>query len=473
MIQTQKIAEDDEFIDRDKVLRYGLGGAATGAGAAAVLSLINMLKRMKDEREPETDDKTIVLTLPRSKMASDRSEAGVDQPVQTAPTSGKMPNEEAGVKETKMVASSGKAKKETYQVKHMNPSKGQVREPSGKYGIKIQKQAAWPTLTASLLAAGTGGILGYKIVDKIYEMRQMKKKEEELDKAKEEYLDLLGKAASDDSEKQAKGDFNLWDYPAGLGALALILGGGGTAYLTKKILDEQTRQPEPEDVAKIQKIVFRTAPEREEDDEEGYSKSAADKEAHDEAVDIFKSALGVMLDVCESKHNILKEASVAEELDRLDMSAADLYKMAGEDYNTLVATLQHNPELRKLITRASMDKHPLLKYFKWAAGLPGVRHFADKKIYEDVAKRLGPTVPVDKVAGVLDMLGSITASTIGSNIAEKDNEAVERAREKEEEIEEDTGIDIGAADPAAAAFIIQNEDKIRKVIETLKAQGKI
>jgi hypothetical protein len=71
------------------------------------------------------------------------------------------------------------------------------------------------------------------------------------------------------------------------------------------------------------------------------------------------------------------------------------------------------------------------------------------------------------------MLGSITASTIGSNIAEKDNEAVERAREKEEEIEEDTGIDIGAADPAAAAFIIQNEDKIRKVIETLKAQGKI
>jgi hypothetical protein len=445
-MQTQKKAEDDEFIDSDKVLRYGLGGLAAGAGGASVLSLINMLKRMKDEREPETDDKTIVLTLP-PKRGSDLSEAGVDQPVQTATVTGGMPEEEAGVKNPRMVTDS-----------------------------------AWPTLTASLLAAGTGGVVGYKIVDKIYEMRQMKKKEDELNKAKEEYLDLLGKAASDNSEKQARGDFNLWDYPAGLGALALILGGGGTAYLTKKILDEQTRQPEVDDVGKIQKIVFRSSPgherrglrlvDKDDEDEEGYAKAAADKTAHDEAVDVFKSALGVMLDVCESKHNILKTASVSNELDRLDICASELYKMAGEDYDALLATLQGNPDLRKLITRASMEKHPILKYFKWTAGMPGVSHFADKKIYEEVANKLSPTAPIDKVAGILDMLGGITASTIGSNIAEKDDEAVKKKKEEEEEAEA-LGIDVGAADPAAAQFVLENEDEIRKVTETLKAQGKL
>jgi len=464
---------NEDFIDKDTVLRYGLGGLAAGAGSAGLLSLVNMLKRMKDENEPETDDKTIVLTLP-NKRASDRSEAGVDQPVQTAPTTGKAPEEEAGVKETTMVTSTAKAKKQSYQVKHLKSSNGQVRDPNGKYGIKIQKQAAWPTLTASLLAAGAGGVAGYKLVDKIYEMRQMKKKEEELGKAKQEYLDLLGKAASSDSEKQAASDFNLWDYPAGLGALALILGGGGTAYLTKKVLDEQTRQPEADEVGKIQKIIFRSAPgqgvraaEGEEDEDEGY-----DKAASAEATDVFQSALGVMLDVCESKHNILKTASVSAELDRLDMSASDLYKMAGEDYEKLLATLQGNPDLRKLVTRASMDQHPLLKYFKWSAGLPGVKQYTDSKMYDKVEEMFGPKA--EKVAGILDMLGSISASAIGSNIAEKDDiEAQQAEGDEDEEAQSGSGIDVGAADPEAAAFVLANQEKIQKVIETLKAQGKI
>jgi len=75
------------------------------------------------------------------------------------------------------------------------------------------------------------------------------------------------------------------------------------------------------------------------------------------------------------------------------------------------------------------------------------------------------------------MLGSISASTIGSSIA--DNKETERkALEKQQteaEPAKNTGheVDVEAADPEAAAFVLKNQAKIQEVIEQLKAQGKL
>jgi len=463
----EKVADDENFmnISTPTVLRYGLGGLGLGAGAASALSLINMLKRMREdnkEESKETDDKTIVLTLPR-KQASDLSEAGIDQPVETPETTKMVNKEEDGVANNNMVTSTdgaGTVKRVAKETTCTNS--GQIREFDGRYSLKIQKTANWPTLTAALLAGGAGTIAGYKVVDKVYEMRRMKEKEQELEAAKQEYLDMLSKASSAGEKTAEGGDFSVWDYPAGLGALALILGSGASAYITKRVLDEHARPQEPEELQKIKRIVFRSAPPI------GAEDKTASADDH-EGKEIIKAALGVMLDICGSKHDILKTAYVAEAIDKLGMNAGDLYKMAASDYSNLMATLQANPDLRKLITRATMEQHPILKYFKWTAGMPGVRGYADNKIYEGVANALGQ--PQQKVANLVDLLKGVAVSTIGSNIAEKDNKPV--VEEKKEEPVADEGIDVEVEDPEAAKFVLENEEKIRKVIETLRVRGQI
>ena len=479
----QKTAEEESFmnIDMPVVARYGLGGLGLGAGTAAGLSLINMIKRLREERaqEEDTDEGTIVLTLP--KRASDYSEAGIGQPTVT-PGQDNRPAEYEGeegiIEEGGMVTTSGKADKVTTNSHELGTNNaGQMRQPSGQFGDKIYKTAAWPTLTAALLAGGAGTAVGYKLIDQIYQNRMMKKKEEELDLAKQEYLDMLTKASSD---KEA-GDFNIWDYPAGLGALALILGSGGTAFLTKRVLDEHARSPEGAEPTKIKRIVFRSEPagmEAAGDDSVEQQPTEELKAASaegEENKEIVKAALGVYLDVCGSKYDILKVAYVDEELTKCDLSAGDLYKMAGSSYNDLMATLQANPELRQLITKASMEQHPVLKYFKWTSGLPGISGYADKKIYQNVADTFGQTG--EKVAGILDLLSGITASTIGSNIAEKDDGKSRLQKMKDrrdpEGIEEDEPIDIEAGDPEAEKFVLKNKAQILKAIETLKAQGKL
>ena len=482
----KKAEEGKSFmnINMPTVARYGLGGLGLGAGTAATLSLIHMLKNLNDKRnkDEETDDNTIVLTLP--KRASDLSEAGIGSQTVTAKTKGNDPRQ-IGVKDTSTMTTEGsKVKSDKSVTKSMESTKGQLRQPSGEYGMKIQKRAAWPTLTASLLAGGIGSVAGYKLVDKIYEVRRMKKKQLELDSAKEEYLDMLQKASSD-FEKSA-GDFNIWDYPAGIGALALLLGSGGTAYVTKKVLDEHTRTPDAAGPAKVKRIVFRSAPsqgmndkvdtEEEASTEEAFGedrglKAASVQEGEDNK-ETFKAALGVMLDVCGSKYDILKTAAVQEGMEEAGVTAGQLYKMAGDDYNNLMATLQANPKLRNLITRATMDKHPLLKYFKWTSGLPGISGYADKKIYEGVTDQFGPKVAAWKEAGLLDMLGSISASTIGSSIADK-KETERKTKEVAAPAVPEQEVEVEAADPAAAAFVLKNQTKIREAIAQLQAQGKL
>jgi hypothetical protein len=485
----------------DTVGRYALGGALTGAGVAAALNLAHMLKRLSAERSQakdptETDEGTIVLTLPkRAESAADihqllrnqqerhypksvHEEFGVEH--EEMPTDGQedtaMSPEERGAVQ-KSMAPTGRAVKEEETIRRtMRNTKGQLRHPDGQYGMKTQvKRGNWQTLTASLLAAGGGGYIGYRLVDKIYEIKRIKDKEKQLQSAQQEYLDKLQKNPADVKEAQERHrTFNTLDYPMGLGVLALLLGGGATAFVTKKILDQMTEEQDLPGAKppQLQKIVFRSG---------GESQKAASAD-NDLAHGLFKAALPIYMDICAGEPAVLGDEKVAACLDECEVGAADLYKMATSDYVTLLSTLQANPELRRTIQRAAMEKHPLLRYFQWAVGLPGISDIADRKLYHGVQQHLGPKVAEEKDAalGLLPEVGSIMSSFYGSELAEragrKKEEKEEATEEKEDPNRADTllsKLQIVGEGEEADQFIQQNQAAIKQLLERLAKTGKI
>ena len=128
--------------------RYALGGALTGAGAAAALNLVHLLRDLNKKREAaqqpaQTGKDTIVLTIPKRGEVKDKSSG--------------------------MITKSTKAPQESTIMREMVSRNNQVIQDNGRYGMKtmMKKKADWPTLTASLLAAGGAGTLGYKLIDKL------------------------------------------------------------------------------------------------------------------------------------------------------------------------------------------------------------------------------------------------------------------------------------------------------------------
>lgn len=456
-----KSAEKPFKINTDTALRFGAGGALAGASLATVLGLAKVIHDMRKETQPEdTDESQLILTLPRK------------------------------VKEAEALIDSIVCENLAASVPSIGPD--------------MEKAANWQTFVASLLAAGGGGLAGYALVDKLFEKRRMKELEQKVDLAKEEYLDKLMRAGADEKigsaeptgleeiTKQAlfdrEGDptFDKLDYPLGIAALAALLGAGGSAWLTKKFLDEQSRKHDidfkPPKPVRIRRVVFKTAA------------AEGEKEASSREIDpeIIPAALGVFLDICSGQPDIIGSEKVAEAMIAADLKPSDLYKQATESFDRFLLTLKQNPELRKQIRDMSMDQHPVLKYFKWGAGLPYIKDIADEKLYEEVSKKYGPRAedsPMKIKYGSVKS-ANIMQSMIGSTLAEQairksTEEAVSEAeaRKKEEAaLAEDPRIklkelvkdlEIGAADPNAAEFVRANEDKIRAVLAELADKGVI
>jgi hypothetical protein len=355
-------------IDPNVVKRFALGGAITGGSAAALVNLIRMIRQLNEERkaarEPdETSEHTIHLTLPR-KMAEVKNDP-------------KDPSKVRKVEVTRVTVARG-------------PGKQFRRACDGTFGMKTA--AGWPTLTTAALAAMGSAAAGAAVVNRIYERRREKQLEAELDAAKQEYLDMLqggqGKMAEAldqlfgsvlfEKEGQVGGrTFGTLSYPLAFMALLSVMGTGGTAYLTKKILDEKLRQAKEKglDTPRVRRIVFRSAPPMlgEGDEEEEEAKVA---EADEEAI---RASLGVMLDKVGHQTLVLDTPYVKEAMERAGTTIIGLFKM-GQDIDELRAYLEGNPELRKMIQRATMEKHPILRHFKWSLKLPFIGPRADKKL---------------------------------------------------------------------------------------------
>lgn len=263
---------------------------------------------------------------------------------------------------------------------------GQFVNPYAK--ISSVKQANWQTFAAAMLAAGGGGTAGYALVNRIFARKREKELEKELLGAKQEYLDMLSKngaalekTAADRHEGSRT--FGFLDYPIGMAALLYMLGAGGTAWLTKRILDHYSTQgatPDENAAPDIKRIMFST------------EKTASDDS---EARDVMEAAVGVYLDLCSGRADIIGDMACKQ---AMLIEPSELYKMASEDYDKLVMYLKSNPQLRSTIKRLAMEKHPLLKHLKMMANWPLIGGMGDKKLFDELRRRFGPESEIfDKV----------------------------------------------------------------------------
>ena len=473
-------------IEPSTVGRFALGGAVTGASTAAILNLLRLVNDLRNTKEEAkapsaTDANTIVLTLPRRKTAEDCASNS------NAPTKVKKVNK------PKVSLTTG--------------PKNQLRYNTGEFGAKTAG-TGWPTLTVASLAALGSGAAGAALVNKIYEKRREQELENELTAVQQEYMDSLqsGKAAEsiaaifDVPLGKEAGDsgFSLFNTPLAAAALLTVLGTGGTAYVTKRILDEKLRDAQSKglDLPKVKRIIFNTAG-AETPTKEG------ETECTEEDIDCIKAAFGVMLDRVSPSTTILEVPYVKEAMVKANTSVPKLFKLAG-DMDNLMAYMQQSPDLRNLIQRASLEKHPILKHFKWGLKIPGIRGMADKKLYAGLTEALGPKQPVappaPAVAGNLrtpldddpmfDLKrafvtpGSVMSSLIGSRMADAGNqealtEAIIRANEAAkakttatpETVTEDIALEAG--DPEAEAYLAENKDRILELLKQMASKGKL
>lgn len=459
-------------VNKPQVARKVIGGALAGAGGISAMNLANYIQRtLKERKRMRSEDAegkdTIVITLPpRSKKAE-------------APTTVK----------------SIECPDIRTLVGRCGP---QLRRLNGKYmpgklrtdeGAKTAQDTGWPTLTAGWVGAGVGAFGGAAIANKLYARAMERKEKRELEAAKEDYVRALtgykvkGAAVVDvlldidqpASEEKSASFWGMLNYPLAAYATLATLGTGATAYLTKRILDERSRELEDKglDVPKTKRIVFRSAPE---DDPE--------KQASPEDREAVIAALAVTMDRLSGTTKMTGDPAVVKAASDIGLTPADLIEKSADIDNIMSLLFQEsNAPLRAALTQ-QFARTNYGQIGGFAAGMlnkigPG-RRFMDDKLRKGITDRLGPqTTPATKAAAARSSSAFI-ASLIGSSrpvdieqlaravTAEKER----KAREKEmagTRVKEP--IRIEGADENASRYIAENSDRLTKKVQRLAARG--
>ena len=537
----------DSKIDPATVGRFALGGAITGGSTMSLINLVRMLKSQYKERKalihtPETDEDTIVLTIPNKTAALIKSSvikhtgSGYTLYNHTGkkvighhPSKAKALAQERAIQAHKHAEVSGATMIKNVTTPKASTSIGPKttsqyrRGGDGTFGFKTASN--WQTLTAATLATMGSAVTGSYVVNRIYQMQKEKILKDKVDAARKDYLAMLdqGKTASvlDNmfkpfGEKQADGAFGMLNYPMAAAALLSILGAGGVGYVTKKILDEQlqTNQNKGLDLPHVKRIVFKTAPApvvkskgsphvedptiQETADTDTNKSRAVEKTSEEvvtpEEIDCIKAAFCVHLDMLDSTTKILNDNAVKQAMVDAKITTNKLFKMAAgqepSSFDNLMGYMHGNPQLRQLIIRAAMDKHPLLRHLKFTSNLPGIRNIADNKVYSNLTSALGPKTAGEGKSLIpgLGLQSQVLGSLVGSTLAQK-NESEQIAQDiidaqqnvrEEESFERKRNrkinpkdIDIEAADPNAQAYLSSHKEKVRALVAQLAAQGKL
>jgi hypothetical protein len=232
-----------------------------------------------------------------------------------------------------------------------------------------------PTFALSMLAAIGGGTAGYSLVRKLYQqqlLKEIKRKEEAARTAvMNEMMPKAGQAEP----------FSWADIPMGTAYLLAALGAGGSAYVTKKILDERFRTSDREkyEPPKVNRIVFRSqppaAPEELPPDE---------KVASEEERDALRTLVALHIMKAADDFDALDTPEAKAAMDTTGMTkdaAIELTKTA--DMLEVLAPLMKNEQFRHWAqTQYLQKKHPLLyKWFGWLRKLPFVQDWLDKQTY--------------------------------------------------------------------------------------------
>jgi len=474
-------------VNTDTLLRFGAGGLAGGASIGLILNLMREFKEKKDSFEKSEGDKDNILTIT---LPSKKPEPVAEITKEVEPELIEdLTDEELEYFEGLSKNSAVSVNKETDRVTVKNlkapegnfvsaattktkVSKGgttmsaKMRAQSRHYDGQFGKSANWETLAASILAVTGAGYAGLKGVDMLFDAKNRGELEDELDEARAAYQaklqDALSKTATDNT-------FRWGDYPLALSALALLVGGGSTAYLTKKVLDSMNKTPKSDydrpKTPEIQRIVFKT------------DKEASARDTADTAI----AMLGVYTDAFTKSADVVSDHEVASKLAAHGWTPKSIYKAAAnnEEFERLSTLLAQAPDIRNAMKRATMDKHPILKYLKWGADLPFIRNITDASLYDRLSAEMGPLRDMaDRKFKMRDQLGMakmssllgaapLITSAIGSTIANELDESMEERIKEEEKSKRGKVTTVDGLDPEAEAYILDHRDEIEAILRMI------
>ena len=212
-----------------------IGGGVAGIGIGAILALVHQMRLQRKLKEiktpPDVDEDTLTLNLPPG--AATKLAEILTSPISVSTTSPMKSNKKVPV---------GSYRQPSYHNKGKGPT-------TMKISMDKSSGASWQTVLMELLGGTAAGIGGYKLTDMLYKNyvdRQLKKQE---DSARQEMMtqlmapktgtwldDAVQLPMCKDSQSAREPTGVI---PAGLaGTIFLtLLATGGTAYLTKKLLD--------------------------------------------------------------------------------------------------------------------------------------------------------------------------------------------------------------------------------------------
>ena len=477
-------------IDPATVGRFATGGLLAGGGTAALVNLVHMVREMHQERAKrkrpnETDENTIVLTLPQKKAFV---EASKGEPTKIKRVLGSTMSE------------------------HPVTAGKQLRHHTGEYGTKTAA-TGWPTLTAGTLAALGTSAAGAALVDKLYEKRRERQLQLELDKAKQEYMDVLGghKTASwveymfdiaEPTKQASDSSFGFLNYPLAAAALLSILGTGGAGYLTKKILDAKLQDTADKGMegTKVKRIVLQSAP-----------TTDASKMASSEDINEITGTLLAMMDGISGRDQYLNTPSIKSAAAIAGTTTPQVAELSLEQPATFRKLMDANPQLWKAMVAQS--RHSILGRMPGAKRLAAnqmaakVQGFMDqhktaqaasagggsgaasgnngfvRKLRGRTKQQLAPSwtkaaqdMTVPPAAGLSLINAVMGAKEPGAGEIAKevvDQQAAAAHRATLAGIKEPGTIQVEAADPKAKQYLNRNQQKIVKVVKQLAAQGQI
>lgn len=205
-------------VDWEGVKQWTAAGALAGVPIAALYKLMSEFKNERATRKmqygpSETDENTIVLTLPKHAAATLCKRLGCATPA------------------------------------HYKCAQQPVAAPDNS-----PDPMGW---ALKIIGAGAGGLGTYALINELYKRHADAELKQEEAKAKHDMLRVMMGPKQADT-KSARSN-SIWDPTLGTAILLSLLGTGGTAYLTKKILDERAEASDPAAVAipKVKRIVFR------------------------------------------------------------------------------------------------------------------------------------------------------------------------------------------------------------------------
>jgi len=432
----QKSAYIGLFDDVPRVVANGARGAAVGVTAGLIAEAMRRSRDRKEERlkaesAGESDENTIVLTLPRKSAADTAMPTAAGEPVKP-----RVPQQPMVSTSTSTLRLGGGPKGQSRGVDNgkFGPAYGgDVMKQASLLGtvgrkvlpwlgrnwgraVKHRKGILWGTgiagtggtayglyranagynpgmtpgtLAGSVLLGGATTVGGAALVGKYFADKREREAKERVELARLEYLDRLSGGIKQGEEKTA-GAFGTY---LGVAELMALLGIGGTTYLTKKVLDEQLKEVDEKDltIPKVKRIVFRTAP-QDMTEREKMAEYVSDAERMNLA-----AGLMVMMDRVAGQYRFTSDPRVKCAMDVSGVNAAALVKSA-ENIDTLTAMLEKYAAVSDALYATHLDF--VARNTSWIT--PGAQNLV--KIAQAA---VGPTVPTPPIA---------TPATAGSGI---------------------------------------------------------